>query len=322
MHHLVPADLGVALQEISHARLSSYKNFFNPANEPELYGLYCWNDAISSRFMRLIGILEVLLRNRFHVALSCQYWKPGTSIGTVDSNDWFLQLYKPYAAVQNEGDKKIRKKLGTKHNQATATKVIAGMTYGFWPRVLDAQHTVSGAAVPWDTLLPQIVPGHHQRSPTFWKGIPHQDALYARMDLVGDLRNRVAHFEPIWKFGDEKEEARERSGVVPATVNAAPTTVEEMLKRLQKSYRKTTQLLHWLSHSRAAEYSNSENHQALMWLISQSGLDHFKSLQNYREVSLSRLAKTRYLKPRLRLGGFVLVTDRGSRVGRYYAEPC
>lgn len=274
--------------------------------------------------MRLIGVVEVLLRNRFHVALSQQYWQPGTSRGAIDSNDWFLQLYRPYAAwnLQNEGDKKIRKKLGPQTNQATPTKVIAGMTYGFWPRVLDAQSTVSGAAVPWSTLLPQIVPGHHQRAATYWGVLAHQDALYARMNLVGDLRNRVAHFEPLWKFGDEKAEERERAGIPPATVNPAPTTVIEALDRMNRSYQRTTQLLHWLSKSRAVEYSHSENHQALLWLMSMPGFDHFRSLPAHREVRLSSLARTWDLKSNLRSSGFVLITDKGDRVGRYYAEPC
>jgi len=211
MHHIVPSNLSTALDELSSARLSSYMNFFSPASDQELYGLYCWNDAVSSRFMRLFGIVEILLRNRFHVALSKQYWRNGSSRGYRESNDWFLSLYRPYAPLQrqNEGDKKIRKKLGPQNKQATPTQVIAGMTYGFWPRVLDAQQTISGAPVPWDTLIPQIVPGHHQRAASYWRTLAHQDSLYARMNLVGALRNRVAHFEPLWKFGDEKEELRE-----------------------------------------------------------------------------------------------------------------
>lgn len=324
MHHIVPLNLSDALDDLSSARLSSYVNFFNPASDQELYGLYCWNDAVSSRFMRLIGVVEVLLRNRFHVALSQQYWRNGRSRGSQDSNDWFLRLYRPYAAFnsQNEGDKKIRKKLGPQHNQATPTKVIAGMTYGFWPRVLDAQHTISGAIVPWDTLIPKIVPGHHQRASTYWGTVAHQDAFYARMDLVGELRNRVAHFEPLWKFKEERVEARERGGVQPAIVHPAPSTVVEALDRMKRSYQRTTQLLHWLSKSRASEYSQSENHQALVWLMSMPAIDHFKSLPPHREVRLATLARNWDLKSDLRSSAFVLVTDKGERVGRYYAEPC
>ncbi|MQA40666.1 Abi family protein [Rugamonas aquatica] len=324
MHHLVPLQLNDVLEDLSTARLSSYVNFFNTTSNEELYGLYCWNDAVSSRFMRLIGIVEIILRNRFHVALSQEYWNPTLSKGSQDSNDWFLKLYRPYASYsqQNEGDKSIKKKLGPPHNQATPAKVISGMTYGFWPRVLDAQVTVTGAPVPWNILIPKIVPGHHQRAATYW-GVPaHQDALFARITLVGDLRNRVAHFEPLWKFKPETEEARERGGVKPRVIQPAPTTEHEVMVRMKKSYDRTTQLLRWLSKSRAEDYMRSENHQALTWLMSLPALDHFKSLPLHREVRLGSLARNWDLKAQLRAGRFLLVTDKGERVGRYYAEPC
>jgi len=324
MHHLIPNDLSAALADLSTARLSSYVNFFGPTDDRELYGLYCWNDAVSSRVMRLIGVIEIILRNRFHVALSQHYWRPAKSRGVQDSNDWYLKLYRPYAprAQQNEGDKKLRNKLGPKTAQASPSKVIAGMTYGFWPRVLDAQYDVNGLAVPWGILLPQIVPGHHQRDVTYWNVTAHQDALFARMDLVGEVRNRVAHFEPLWKFGPEKAETRERSGVPRSIISPMPTTVAEALTRLEVVYKRSTQLLYWLSKTRAAEYSNSEAHQALRWLMTNQALDHFRDLPKHREVRLSSFARRWDLKAELRQSGFVLIRDKNERVGRYYAEPC
>lgn len=324
MHHLVPSNLSDALEDLSTARLSSYVSFFNTTSNEALYGLYCWNDAISSRFMRLIGIVEIILRNRFHVALSREYWDPILSKGSEESNDWFLHLYKPYAPdkQKNEGDKSIRKKLGKIHSQATPAKVISGMTYGFWPRVLDAQQTVAGVAVPWDTLIPKIVPGHHQRAPTYWGTLAHQDALFARINLVGELRNRVAHFEPLWKFAPEMPEARERNGIKLTALHDAPATEAEVLARMKKSYDRTTQLLHWLSKSRAEDYMRSENHQALNWLMTEPAVAHFKALPQYREVRLSSLVRKWSLKAELRTGRFVIVTEKGKRVGRYYAEPC
>ena len=330
MHHLLPQDLNDALDDISPARLSNYVSFFSPATPAEIYGLYCWNDALSSRIMRLTGIIEIILRNRFHVALSRQYWDPTQSRGNVDSNDWYLKLYKPYAPNLSTGDRKIREKLGDYANQASPPKVISGMTFGFWPRVLDAQKTsgctaaggsVPRVRVPWDTLIPQIVPGHHQQASTFWNVKAHQDALFARIDLVGSLRNRVAHFEPLWKFPAELEEKRERHGIKPVEVTAVPANVDQMIDRLRRSYRRTTQLLLWLSKSRAAAYDHSENHQALSWLMSKAALDHFRALPPHREVRLSSLARKWELKSELRAGGFVLVTDKGDRVGRYYSGP-
>ena len=320
MHHILPSDLPAVLNDISAARLSSYKNFFSPGNDAELYGLYCWNDAISSRYMRLIGILEILLRNRIHLNMSYYAWG-ATSNGTQDSNDWYMKLYRPFTS-NSTSDRSLKKKIGDQRAPASASKVIAGMTYGFWPYVLDKTLDISGAPVPWETLIPAIAPGHHQRSSTYWGKLAHQDELFARIMLVGDLRNRVAHFEPLWKFGDEMSETRDRPNAPRTVVTNAPSTIDDSLARLHKSYRQTTQLLHWLSKARAADYAESENHQALTWLITKAGLNHFRSLPTYNEVKLGSLTKSWGLKEELKTQKFARVTHKRTLIGRYYSAPC
>jgi hypothetical protein len=323
MHHLLPSDLATALGDISTARLSSYQNFFSPANDAELYGLYCWNDAISSRYMRLLGILEIILRNRFHTTLSQYAWNPSSSLGTEHSNDWYMKLYTPFASGSSStSDRNLKKKIGSMAAPASPNKVIAGMTYGFWPHVLDKLNDNSGVAVPWGTLIPTILPNHHQRDATYWGVLAHQDALFARIELVGELRNRVAHFEPLWKFGAEMSETRDRPHHPRTVVAPAPVTVPDALKRLQRSYRKTTQLLHWLSKARAAEYSESENHQSLQWLMTEDGLKHFRTLPKHQKVRLGSLTKAWGLKSELQSTKFAVITYKKKAIGRYYSEPC
>ncbi len=322
MHHLLPSDLAAALNDISTARLSSYQSFFSPANDTELYGLYCWNDAISSRYMRFLGILEIILRNRFHTALSQYAWDPNTSVGTEHSNDWYMKMYRPFGpGSSSTSDRNLKKKIGDQAAPASPNKVIAGMTYGFWPHVLDKVMDNSGVAVPWDTLIPTILPNHHQRDATYWGVQDHQDALFARIELVGDLRNRVAHFEPLWKFGVELSETRARQNSPRTVVAPAPVTVSDTLKRLQRSYRKSTQLLHWLSKSRAAEYSESENHQSLQWLMTENSLQHFKKLPEHQQVRLSSLTKAWGLKSELQSTNFAVITYKKIPIGRYYSAP-
>jgi hypothetical protein len=321
MHHLLPADLATALGEISTARLSSYKSFFSPSSDAELYGLYCWNDAVSSRYMRLMGILEIILRNRFHTVLSQYAWNPHNSHGIQDSNDWYMRFYKPFTGGKSISDRNLKKKIGNAAAPASANKVIAGMTYGFWPHVLDKSADNTGNPVPWGTLIPAIFPDHHQRAATYWRVLLHQDALFARLDLVGDLRNRVAHFEPLWKFSEELSETRDRPSQPKTIVGAAPATVSKSLQRLLLSYQKTTQLLRWLSKGRAADYMESENHQSLRWLMTNEGLHSFSTLQGHEKVRLSSLTKGWGLKDELRARKFALITHKKKPVGRYYCEP-
>ena len=272
--------------------------------------------------MRLLGILEIILRNRFHATLSQYAWDPNTSVGIEHSNDWYMKLYRPFGpGGGSTSDKNLKKKIGSLGNPASPNKVIAGMTYGFWPHVLDKLSDNAGVAVPWDTLIPKILPNHHQQDATYWGVQAHQDALFARIELVGDLRNRVAHFEPLWKFGVELSETRARQSSPRTLVAAAPTTIPETLKRLRLSYRKTTQLLNWLSKSRAAEYRESENHQALEWLMTEDSLSHFKNLPAHQKVRLSSLTKAWGLKSELQSTKFAVVTYKNVPIGRYYSAP-
>jgi len=94
MYNPTTSQIAASLDAISSARLSSYTNFFRPATQEELYGIYCWNEVLSSNFMRLTGLVEVALRNRFHLVLS-RYAKanfPRGVKGSADSNDWYSVL--------------------------------------------------------------------------------------------------------------------------------------------------------------------------------------------------------------------------------------
>jgi hypothetical protein len=195
--------------------------------------------------MRLIGNIEVVLRNQIHRELSRFSFDAAISIGDADSNDWYRSVIAPGTKPA-----KLICKV-TNGGQLVSTtpchKVVAQMTYGFWPRLLQIKKTASNKVVPWDSLIPLIFSDHTKKAATFWSSQHEQDKLFMRLDLIGDLRNRVAHFEPVWKFGTLKDEWIART-LHPVTVVAlAPATPAEAIARLRLVYGRTTQLLSWLS---------------------------------------------------------------------------
>ncbi|AWK84302.1 Abi family protein [Photobacterium damselae] len=88
-------------QDLSLPRLSSYQHFFKPESPIELYGHYCWNEAISAAFFRLIGIVEITLRNKLHSALSQHYYN-SSSIGSKESNE--KHCFKKTVAIIQQND--------------------------------------------------------------------------------------------------------------------------------------------------------------------------------------------------------------------------
>jgi hypothetical protein len=312
MHHFLPTDIASTLDDLSAPRLASYRSFFLPVDDRELYGIYCWNDAISIRFMRLIGIIEILMRNRFHRELSQFAYCPA-SVGTSASNDW-------YRCIVTDGTmtaKHLKKKCGTLTSGVPAHQVIAGMTFGFWHNLLSIKTTTTGGAVPWKSIIPKIFSDHPQKTSNHWKKEHHRDQLFARIAYVNDFRNRIAHFEPLWKFGDLKDEWLSRAAHSVTVVEGAPVDVIHALRRLKLSYDRCIQLLSWLSKSRASDYKRSDNHASLAWLFTQDAFDHYRNIGTLKTMRLSSLTKSWGGKLAFKNGRAVIVTNNSQVIGMY-----
>jgi len=317
MHHHLPQDIGAALDDLSEPRLLSYRIFFNNPSDPELYGIYCWNDAISMRLMRLVGDIEIILRNRFHRELSRFAFVRGVSSGDKDANDWYRFVIAP----GTKAAKLIQKRTtgGSLVSTTPCHHVVAQMTYGFWPNLLRIQKTPAHVMIPWNTMIPSMFPDHTKNGNTYWASQHEQDKLFMRLDLIGDLRNRVAHFEPVWKFRELKSEWIPRSNYPVVVVASAPVSPEQAIARLRLVYSRTTQLLSWMSKRRAEDYMESENHLNLDWLLSKEGFDHFRNIGNVETIRLGSLTKSWGMKLKLQAHKSVLVEHKQQLIGRYFS---
>lgn len=309
-----PANIQQTHIDISVARLSSYRIMFQGANDHELYGIYCWNEALSATLFRLISITEVVMRNRFHTALSL-HLHSHRSVGRNDSNDWYNHITLPPKSaqkIQKETHFRQRRtgQLAPKVPAPSANDVVSRMTFGFWPKLFDAN-------LSWGQLIPQIVPGHRYTASAHWSVLRNQDALYSRMDLVNKIRNRIAHFEPVWKQGDLYEERRYRQGSpAPQLVQGAPTTPSQVIHRLRLIHDRTTELLKWLSPDRFDDYMNSYVESHFNWLCSTEGLTAYKQLQPGVNMPISRFK--REINGLLKRKVMVSVSRKKERIGTYY----
>ncbi len=300
--------------DISVARLSSYRFMFHGADDHEIYGVYCWNEALSATLFRLISITEVVMRNRFHSALSLHLHNH-RSVGRNDSNDWYNHVTLPSKSVQKlKKETHYRQRrtgnLIPKNPAPSSNDVVSRMTFGFWPKLLDA-------SLPWGDLLPQIVPGHRYKTSSHWRVRRNQDALYARLDLVNKIRNRIAHFEPVWKQGDLYEERRQRPGSpMPVIEHSAPTTPAECIARLKLIHDRIAELLKWLSPDRHKDYMDNYVESHFTWICSQEGLNTYKQLKPGVALPLSKFKRD--LNGLMKKRVMISVNRKNDQIGTYY----
>jgi len=318
MLHTSPINVRPHIEDITDIRLSNYKSFFNLNTDEEAYGLYCWNEELSSRFMQLIGVVEIIQRNRIHKYLSENIWDARNSVGKKDSNDWYSHINLNTKSMEKINKIILTKKKKIKTPAVSPNKVISSMTYGFWPYVIDTKTTKKQTNIPWEDLIPKIYQGHHQRNPQFWATQSNLDALVSRIEKVGAIRNRVAHFEPVWKHGVLFEERKERQNYTIKVIEQAPLTIEDAVKRTRDEYLRISQLLFWLSKDRANDYTNSENNKIASWLLTEEAINAYKQSVSLKTVSLSKLTKPWGLKKTMREKCAIVVMDKKKEVGRYF----
>lgn len=319
MLHNAPFNINDCILETSAVRLSSYRNFFQ-VNNDDAYSIYKWNEEISSRMMKLIAVIEIILRNRIHSTMS-DYMK-GTASGSQISNDWFNHLSLKPAAINKIKNAIVDNRGRFIRPTPSANFVISNMTYGFWPNILKTENDIKNKGIPWSSLFKSIFPGLPIQSAGYWSKLKKREPLICRCFSIGDLRNRIAHFEPIWKFGDEIEEVFERRGVVPKILSPAPTNKKEAIQRLTKEFNKALELLSWLSPNSYQDYINSENKKSIEWLLSEKAMDSFINHKEMTKISFNKITKARKIKGMvLSSQGCSIITIKKNNVGLLFLYP-
>lgn len=148
--------------------------------------LYEWNAQISAALLHDLAHLEVGLRNAYDVALSTRW--PGPPHWTLAGGTVFAPVYRIRGRRRVDVNDRPRESL--RHAVANAGgpavppgKVVAELMFGFWRYLSSAAHE--------KTLW---VPALHRAFPPGTDRAAHVDGPVGRLH---DLRNRVAHHEPL-----------------------------------------------------------------------------------------------------------------------------
>jgi hypothetical protein len=166
--------MNALVRALSPERLGHYAEIISSDRVRQLE-LYVWNSALSGALYTPIQGLEIVARNFFHHELSNHYgdeWYNNTKIK-------FIYPYQQKLAQAKETLKKENKSF-------TPSNIISSLSFGFWVGLLTSKYETS----LWRTSLYKAF-ANKPAMPFLRKSVYHD------FNLIRNLRNRIAHHEPI-----------------------------------------------------------------------------------------------------------------------------
>ena len=156
--------------------LERFQRYINWANgdRREAYHLYALNTQISEVLYTPLQMLEIVLRNRFHIVLSNAY-----------GEFWFDQPDVLKLPHQIERLDRTKSEIVSSNKKLTAGAIVSTLTFGFWTGLLSPAY---------ENLWQQVL--HRAAKRQDGKGLTRK-ALIAPLNPIRVLRNRIAHHEPI-----------------------------------------------------------------------------------------------------------------------------
>ncbi|UWZ50092.1 Abi family protein [Dactylosporangium matsuzakiense] len=169
-------DAAVLERRLSPDRLAPYRQDVG-GDLRKAFELYEWNARMGATFWRTLGHVEVLVRNAMHDQLTT--W----SLQQHGESRWYLDPGGIFTDKTTESIEAAVQKLRAKRRDETTGRVVAELSWGFWRFLLISSYDRS----LWLPCLRHAWPAHSLRQ-----------TLYDPMDRLNDLRNRIAHHEPIY----------------------------------------------------------------------------------------------------------------------------
>lgn len=251
-------------QIVSKPRLDSYRGYWRVGIDAAI-GLYMWNGELCGEFSKLLAYLEIALRNSIHREMSLN-----VSGGATMSTHWWdvvSSQLKPEARKQIQ---KVRDK--APHIPLSPDELVSRLTFGFWPNML------AWIAKQRPTLPSKILPGHPLSQagarPNWFSLVARQQAVRQFLEF-SDLRNRIAHHEPVWKFSDVLDTSP--LPPLPARlVYAASTDEASTFARFNRLLRLYDQATESLSPALYASIRSSSWRMKLDFLLSPRGVQRYK----------------------------------------------
>lgn len=167
------SELSDLCRSLSKERIGSYKRAAG-GDIAKAVELHMWNTRVSGSFYGPLQFVELALRNAVHDRMSATY---GPS--------WLRPSRSPNSKILNEKEARrvseARAQLRQRKKKPTAGRVVAELNFGFW---------VALFANRYDNLW-------HSKLAHMFSSRPRRREVHEALTHLRDLRNRIAHHEPI-----------------------------------------------------------------------------------------------------------------------------
>lgn len=167
--------LEAVVDGISAIRLQGYLDEVN-GDVARAVDLYTWNARMAAEVFALIGHVEVLLRNKIDNALKRAYAESERGI------PWFFQIGVPGISELENSIREVRCRNRDHNYPDSRDRVIAGVTLGFWVKLL-ANHDL------WSGKIEHAFPPGTKRK-----------EVTGLVERIRQSRNRVAHQDYVKAF--------------------------------------------------------------------------------------------------------------------------
>jgi hypothetical protein len=133
------------------------------------FKLYAINAQVAAALLFDLHFVEITLRNKIDACLTASY-----------GPNW--ANHAPFLALLSQPDRQFLQKQTAKYSGAN---LICNLSFGFWISLFDRRYTHT----LWVPHLRKIFTAHKA---------PNRATFCAQLELLRQLRNRIAHHEPIF----------------------------------------------------------------------------------------------------------------------------
>jgi hypothetical protein len=178
-----PATIQAVRKALSLPRIETYEKAVAATGDlaSAAVALYDWNAQLSGSFMAPLHVCEVVVRNAISDALTAVY-----------GDRWPWSLVFQTSLPSPRGGYNPRSDLQSARRHKTTTgKVIPELKFVFWQKMFTARYDER----VWDIHLRRVLPNLDAAKTV----TELRQKIYADLEHVRLLRNRIAHHEPIFK---------------------------------------------------------------------------------------------------------------------------
>lgn len=177
---------------ISSDRLERYRTYCSQ-NDRQALELYRLNEDLSMGFMPILSFFEIAFRNKID----------GHYMKLTRDPEWLVHCAKPGGFLDQPDSfvtqQSIIQTHGKLKSEYTHSKLVAGLTFGVWRYFFNTtQFAAAGHTLHqiFSKFTLPLINQHHSTS-QFWPELEAAQLLFDLLFKVNELRNRIAHHEPI-----------------------------------------------------------------------------------------------------------------------------